>query len=174
MSIVYLETPCLGCGGKVRLRYSHSTPPKIVRFCSQRCSAVYIGKSKNKGGCIMNSGYVLITVNGRRLLEHRYVMEQHIGRKLLRSEIVHHKDGNKIHNSIDNLELVESLGLHNKMHAEVFRSDTHKECARCHEIKLRSEFTPNRLQGKAASCDPSQSYCNTSCNRTAADRRANR
>ncbi len=39
------------------------------------------------------------------MFEHRFVMQTHLGRPLLRSESVHHKDGNKTNNSIDNLEL---------------------------------------------------------------------
>lgn len=39
------------------------------------------------------------------MLEHRFVMEQALGRKLLRSEIVHHKDGNRANNDLTNLEL---------------------------------------------------------------------
>lgn len=37
--------------------------------------------------------------------EHRYVMEQHIGRYLLPEEVVHHIDGNRTNNDISNLEL---------------------------------------------------------------------
>jgi hypothetical protein len=50
--------------------------------------------------------YILILINGKYIKEHRWVMEQHIGRKLLRSEDVHHKDGNTLNNSIDNLEIL--------------------------------------------------------------------
>ena len=40
------------------------------------------------------------------ILEHRLAMAEHLGRCLLRTEQVHHKDGNRANNEISNLELV--------------------------------------------------------------------
>ncbi len=45
------------------------------------------------------------TVKGKSVLEHRWVMEQHLGRKLLPNEEIHHIDGNKRNNDIANLEV---------------------------------------------------------------------
>lgn len=50
-------------------------------------------------------GYVRVYVSGHPVLEHRYVMEQVLGRALIKGESVHHKDGNRSNNSPDNLEL---------------------------------------------------------------------
>lgn len=52
------------------------------------------------------------------VLEHRIVMEQHIGRLLKPGEVVHHKDGNKKNNSIDNLAL-DTDTEHRRHHATV-------------------------------------------------------
>lgn len=49
---------------------------------------------------------VMIDGRSKQVLEHRYVMEQHLGRKLLRSEHVHHKDGDGLNNAIENLEVM--------------------------------------------------------------------
>lgn len=53
-------------------------------------------------------GYVYLTFpdeKNRRILEHRHVMEQHLGRPLWPDESVHHKNGDRADNRIANLEL---------------------------------------------------------------------
>jgi hypothetical protein len=59
--------------------------------------------------------YKAIKVNGIKCDEHRYVMEQYIGRKLSRYECVHHKDGDTRNNDISNLEII-SLEKHSRLH----------------------------------------------------------
>jgi hypothetical protein len=46
------------------------------------------------------------------VLEHRRVMELHLGRHLLPTEVVHHIDGNPRNNAIENLELFASMSDH--------------------------------------------------------------
>lgn len=60
-----------------------------------------------KGGReLTKAGYIRLWISREeRVLEHRQLMEDHLGRKLNRSEIVHHINGNNADNRLANLEL---------------------------------------------------------------------
>lgn len=65
-----------------------------------------------KGGTKNKAGYIIVRINdinddrcGKTVLEHRYVLEKHLGRRLLPNENVHHINGVKDDNRIENLEL---------------------------------------------------------------------
>lgn len=67
---------------------------------------IYIGKNYP----FREGGYTHIR-------EHIYVMEIHLGRKLEKGEIVHHIDGDKRNNHLENLYLT-NVAEHNKLHAQ--------------------------------------------------------
>lgn len=49
------------------------------------------------------------------VLEHRLVVEQHLGRSLQRDEVIHHVNGDKHDNRIENLQIM-SQSEHAKLH----------------------------------------------------------
>ena len=52
-----------------------------------------------------NYAYIHLGKNNYQLY-HRYLMEQHLGRKLHKDEHIHHKNGNGRDNRLENLELL--------------------------------------------------------------------
>lgn len=76
-----------------------------------------------KGGRYISAdGYVMVRFKSREKgwagyrKEHSLIMESHIGRELLNGELVHHIDGNKQNNAIDNLHLCSGHSDHREAH----------------------------------------------------------
>lgn len=62
-------------------------------------------KAANGSGYTNPASYRTIYVNGDVKMEHRFFMEQHLGRDLFDHEEVHHLNGMRDDNRIENLEL---------------------------------------------------------------------
>ena len=73
-----------------------------------------------------------------RISYHRYLMEQKIGRYLLPSEVVHHKDGNKENNRKSNLIITER-SKHTKHHKSTGRTFKEFNCRNCGRLFKREK-----------------------------------
>ena len=58
---------------------------------------------------------MLYTSDGKGIKEHRKVVEEAIGRKLSKNEVVHHINFNKLDNRLENL-MIMSIAEHQKLH----------------------------------------------------------
>jgi HNH endonuclease len=80
------------------------------RFCSRAC----VNAARPRKHFVDKHGYRLISVNGKQVPEHRLVMMQILGRSLRADETVHHKNGKRLDNRPENLELW--TGRHGRGH----------------------------------------------------------
>ena len=114
-----IKKACVICN-KTFFVFPHASTRR--KTCSKKCQFKYqreVNCGPNhpnwKGGKhIAPNGYVIISVKGKTHYEHRFIMEQFLGRKLKTKECVHHKNGIKTDNRSGNLELV-SLSQHKKL-----------------------------------------------------------
>ena len=112
------EMKCVMC----QMMFKPDRPGR--RFCCRMCASLWTGprRSTYKGGrTISAKGYVLVLAPkhprvhaDRYIFEHRLVMERHLGRQLRRHEIVHHINGIKTDNRVENLQVMTNR-RHSKM-----------------------------------------------------------
>lgn len=112
---LYSEPPkftCRHCGEtkSVMVKKNRAGKPNgylhTQKFCDRRCSNLFRGSECD--GFIDKDGYRIISLGSREAgqrAEHIVVMEKKIGRRLLKGETVHHKNGIRHDNPESNLEL---------------------------------------------------------------------
>ena len=116
-----VECMC-GCGEIIiaRIRSNH----RYRRYKHNHFNRTGTVSASWKGGKLYLSGYVLIKTEGHPfgshgyVQEHRLIMEKHLGRYLDRKERVHHINGIKDDNRIENLQLMASQAEHMAYHKE--------------------------------------------------------
>lgn len=162
----YLYMKCQNCGretnnpkfctrscnitySNLRRKHSVQTKKKISETLKRKFSRRKFPKTKphDSNTTVKNikpvknilspDGYVYQIRNGRKIYVHRLAVEKSIGRELKSTEIVHHINGIKNDNRIENLQVMES-GDHTRYHSLRGRKMVLLCCPQCDEYFIRS------------------------------------
>jgi len=133
----FMWSLCPECGGG---RWVRANLPRVLCLRCYRCvhenrKGIYStnwhgGRWHEKTGYIVvrlyqDNFYYPMTNVKHCVFEHRYVMAKHLGRNLQKWELVHHKNGIKDDNRLENLELL-TPGQHSISHNKGYRDGYQK------------------------------------------------
>ena len=120
-NVKYIWSSCIDCGKERWVQFIKGKPIfKRCKSCSKRGNL----SSQWKGGRVRDKqGYILVKLQPddffysmankhRQVFEHRLVMAKYVKRCLLPWEVVHHKNGIKDDNRLENLELLPAPKYH--------------------------------------------------------------
>lgn len=111
---------CKVCSEEFYVIAARLKNPK-TKYCSRSCLAKDLLTKHREIHGFQKLGkplhtYKHIYVDGKRVREHRWLMEQHLGRKLEKWEHVHHINDDSSDNRIENLEVLSNSDHQRKEH----------------------------------------------------------
>lgn len=126
------KVDCAYCKKKV-YRENHEILRSNIYFCSKNCIGKWTSKNrcgKNhpnfKNGFISSDGYKYkyakehpFSDKAGYIKEHRVIVENFIGRLLKKEEVVHHIDGDRLNNNVNNLMIFKNQSCHMKFHLKM-------------------------------------------------------
>lgn len=148
---------CMFCGKQMVKRENESPAAfNSKKFCSRSCVSSFTknGAFKPKeqhwnwkgGKYIDKLGYVNMRINGRQTKEHTVIIEKEIGRCMNKNEVVHHVNGIRNDNRIENLRLMTN-SEHTKLHKiGKLASEKTKKLLRC--LRKGTNFKEKHNQWK--------------------------
>jgi len=91
----------------------------------------------------------------------KYLMEQHLKRKLTIKEVVHHKDGNPLNNVFSNLE-IKTRAKHSSDHVFKYPEKNELQCFWCKRIFIinRKQMSNRMRESRRGKKGP---FCSKSC-----------
>lgn len=109
---------CKNCGKEKTYESSQKKHyPNRGKFCSMKCLYAYSRSHPTFNKWIDGVGYECMMMGGKQVRVHRYIMEQKVGRSLSYDECVHHINGIRNDNRLENLVVLKK-GKHHQAHVK--------------------------------------------------------
>lgn len=165
------QKPCVFCGKMFFAKH------KTKKYCGLECRKGFDKANRKKvyDDCsVTTDNRYLRLCSGKYKNErlHRHIAKKYFGDEAVKGMVVHHIDGNRLNNEIENLQLMtnkEHVSLHSKQQAEKRKEkrrqeilsaggdpEAEKKCSKCKKIMPFNFFTKTSRDSLSYSCKECQ------------------